>query len=455
MDLVEEITATPRPADGVVSAFFRARRYIGSKDRRAIGDEVWRVIRTWARTGWWVQRALSSLGVPSPEIPTWDAVSPRHRVLVGRVLQQAETVVDLEVLCSGDRYAPTQLSSREKALIRALRGRVLTHTDQPDWVRHEMPEWVLPLLSRVSDGDTDPLLQALNAEAPITVRVNTLKASLQDAVSRLQEDGIPAASGRFSPLALHLEGRAHIAATPTFQNGWVEVQDEGSQMVALLSDARPGMTVVDFCAGAGGKTLALAAAMQNKGRLIACDVSQGRLDRSGQRLKRAGVHNVTSRLLSNERDKWVKRARGTFDRVLVDAPCSGTGTWRRNPDARWRWDRQALSDLVEVQRSILTSAARLVKPGGRLIYATCSLLRKENEAHISWFLEQQTTEEEGGSAHFRVMDVADVWAHVTVQNADMQTPLPLPEGLNGPFLHMDPAQHGTDGFFVAVLERVR
>ena len=244
---------------------------------------------------------------------------PRQRLLAVQVVYGA-SLSQLEALCCGERYAPPRLSLLEQALVRALQGRPLTHPDQPDWVRHEMPEWILPHLVERCEGDAESLLQALNTEAPVTVRVNTLKTTPQEARARLQQDGIAAQPGQMSPLALILEQRAHLAATSTFQDGWVDVQDEGSQMVALLTDARPGHAVVDVCAGAGGKTLALAATMNNTGRLVACDVSQGRLERSAQRLKRAGVHNVTRRVLSSERDKWVKRSRGTFDRVLVDVP---------------------------------------------------------------------------------------------------------------------------------------
>src|SRR6185436_1686425 len=190
----------------------------------------------------------------------------------------------------------------------------------------------------------------------------------------------------WSPLGLRLKHRAPLAATVAFKEGLIEVQDEGSTLAALLADARPGMRVVDFCAGAGGKTLALAARMQNRGKLVACDVASWRLDRAGQRLRRAGISNVERRSLSSERDSWVKHHAKSFDRVFVDAPCLGIGSWRRNPDGKWRATAQDLAELLPRQRDILTSAARLVKPGGRLIYATCSLLHEENETQAGGFL---------------------------------------------------------------------
>lgn len=436
VDLLEAVVSSPRPADGTASEFFRARRYIGSKDRRFIADDVWSLLRTWARIGWWIRRLHSQLGLPG-EAPEWGDVPPRLRVLAHRVLVAGYSLSDLDLLCSGDKFCPHRLREREKALIRALRGQRLTHSDQPDWVQGEVPEWIIPDLAACYGDRVMSLLEALNREAPVDIRVNSLKADVAEGIARLESEGITVRPGLLSPLSLRLEGRANLPATDTFREGLVEVQDEGSQLVGLLVDARPGMAVVDFCAGAGGKTLAMAAGMQNKGRLIACDVSQGRLERSAVRLRRAGVHNVTRHVLSGERDKWVKRSAGRFDRVLIDAPCSGTGTWRRNPDARWRLDRQSVQALDELQGHVLDSASRLVRPGGRVVYATCSLLPQENEARIERFL--------ASSPDFRVLDVRTLWS-------DLVGTAPCPA--TGPFLRLDPLEHDTDGFFVAVLERV-
>jgi 16S rRNA (cytosine967-C5)-methyltransferase len=222
-----------------------------------------------------------------------------------------------------------------------------------------------------------------------------------------------------------------VTAGAAFQSGLVEIQDEGSQLVAALTDARPGMRVVDWCAGAGGKTLALAATMANRGQLVACDVSASRLEGAVRRLRRAGVTNV-ERHLMEPGDKWAKRRAGTFDRVLVDAPCTGTGTWRRNPDARHRLSERDLLELERKQSSILDAASRLVRTGGRLIYATCSLLEQENEGQVSAFLIRHP--------EFVLVPLAQVWA---LQGAAPQ----------GDMLSLTPARHGTDGFFAAVLER--
>ncbi len=239
----------------------------------------------------------------------------------------------------------------------------------------------------------------------------------------------------WSPIGLRLAGRTPLAGLAAFGDGLFDVQDEGSQIAALLVGARPGMRVVDFCAGAGGKTLALAAGMANRGKLVACDVSARRLDRAARRLRRAGVGNVERRVLESERDKWVKRHAGSFDRVLVDAPCLGTGTWRRNPDAKWRSGPEDLVELQERQQQILRSAARLVRPGGRLVYATCSLLREEDEVQAEDFL--------AAEPGFSALPGARAWDEAIGGMS--------PAGEQ--YIFLTPARHGTDGFFVALFER--
>jgi 16S rRNA (cytosine967-C5)-methyltransferase len=231
---------------------------------------------------------------------------------------------------------------------------------------------------------------------------------------------------------LRIDGRRPVTSGPAFQSGLVEIQDEGSQLIAALTDAKPGMRVVDWCAGAGGKTLALAAMMGNRGQIVACDVSGSRLDGAVRRLRRAGVNNV-ERHLVEPGDKWAKRRAAAFDRVLVDAPCTGTGTWRRNPDARHRLTEQDLLELTRKQSSILDTASALVRPGGRLVYATCSLLQEENEGQVSAFLLRHPD--------FGLVPLAQVWPFEGVAPPE------------GEMLSLTPARHGTDGFFAAVLER--
>ncbi len=305
----------------------------------------------------------------------------------------------------------------------------------PRWVASDVPEWLEPGLDRVFGLGLEREMAALNAPAPIDLRVNLLKADRETVRRALAAEGVRAEPTPWSPLGLRLAARAPLSGLQAFKDGLFDVQDEGSQLAALLAGARPGMRVVDFCAGAGGKTLALAAGMANRGKLVACDVSARRLERAGLRLRRAGVGNVERRVLSSENDKWVKRHAGGFDLVFVDVPCLGTGTWRRNPDAKWRARPEDLAELALRQQQILRSAARLVRPGGRLVYATCSLLREEDAAQAEAFL--------AASPDFALVPAARTWGE-TIGGAS-------PGGED--YLFLTPARHGTDGFFVALFER--
>jgi 16S rRNA (cytosine967-C5)-methyltransferase len=279
------------------------------------------------------------------------------------------------------------------------------------------------------------------APATLDLRVNSLKGDRTAARVALAEDGIAAEPTPLSPLGLRVGGRPGLSAGRTFESGLVEVQDEGSQLVALLTDARPGMAVADFCAGAGGKTLALAAAMAGEGPLSALDTDQRRLDQAVRRIKRAGARNVTRhRLVGGD---WLAHRAGVFARVLVDVPCSGTGAWRRQPDARWRLSPEKLEGYRQTQARILSQAATVVAGGGRLIYATCSLLPSENEAQVAAFLDARPD--------FTLLPMEDVWAETIVPLGGPAAPVPAP--FSGRFLQLTPARHGCDGFFAAAFER--
>ncbi len=422
LELLAEIDAQSRPADLVAGAYLKARRYIGSKDRKAISERVWGCLRRRARLDWW----LASQDQPA---------TPRGRLLADLVLHDRLQPDDIARQFTGGAHGPGTLAPQEWALLQALKGRDLFHHDMPAWVRGEYPEWLEPKLAAVFSDRLAVETGAMRDEAPVDLRVNRLKADRATAQAALAAEGLTAQPTPLSPIGLRLPARVMLSAQAAFRDGLVEVQDEGSQILALLTDARPGQAVADYCAGAGGKTLALAACMDNKGRLVACDVHQARAERASQRLRRAGVHNVTRRLLEGDTDKWVKRQAGSFDRVLVDAPCSGSGTWRRNPDAKWRLTPQGLAEVTAVQRRILDRAARLVRPGGRLVYATCSLLAEEDEAQAEAFL----------AAHpdFTLLSVAELWPGTVGGICPV----------NGPYLRLTPAVNGTDGFFAAVFER--
>ncbi|HEX7969579.1 MAG TPA: RsmB/NOP family class I SAM-dependent RNA methyltransferase, partial [Stellaceae bacterium] len=374
--LLDEIEAGGAPADDIVANYFRRHRFAGSKDRGAISEHIYAVLRHRAALDWWIAR--EGRGLP---------VDARRRLLAALMLVEGWEKAAIARACDGDRFRPAPLSREEDRFLAALSGQKLEHRDMPPEVRGNYPAWLTPHLEAVFGRSLMREVAALNEGAALDLRMNLLKADDREKLrAALQREGVEAARTPLSPLGLRVFERIPLATLDAFRDGLVEVQDEGSQIAAQLADARPGMRVVDFCAGAGGKTLALAGGMENRGHLVACDISEKRLERATQRLRRAGVSIVQRVPLTGERDKWVKRHTAGFDRVFVDAPCTGTGTWRRNPDAKWRLRPQDLAELTALQAEILDSAARLAKPGGRLIYVTCSLLREENEAQIERFL---------------------------------------------------------------------
>ena len=424
IELIAEIEAGRTPADDIVGGYFRRHRFAGVKDRAAISEHIYAVLRRRAAIDWYIERTV-------PGLPT----SPRKRVLAALALVEGWKAEAIDRACDGDRFRPTPLDPIEVELIGQLAGKSLEHAEMPAPVRCNYPAWLDGALNRLFGDRLGAEMAAMNGAAPLDLRVNQLKSNRADARKALAEAGVTAMPTELAPTGLRVYERIPLSSLEVFKSGRVEVQDEGSQLAALLAQAKPGMRVVDFCAGAGGKTLALAAQMQNKGHLIACDISAKRLERSGVRLRRAGISNVERRTLTTERDKWVKRHAESFDRVFIDAPCTGTGTWRRNPDAKWRLEPKDLAELTDLQARILDSAARLAKPGGRVIYATCSLLPEENDLQIEAFLATHP--------EFRLVPVGQVWREA------FGKPCPEP----GDMLHLTPARHGTDGFFVAVLER--
>ncbi len=423
--LLDRIEQTRIPADDVVATYFRRHRFAGSSDRGAISDHIYAVLRQRAALDWWIER--EGRGLP---------LDARRRMLAALALVEDWTPAAIAGACDGDRFRPQPLSREEAHLVEALAREKREPRDMPPDARGNYPAWLAPHLEAALGRALAREMAALNKGAALDLRANLLKVDdREQARAALLREGVQAARTRLSPLGLRVFGRIPLGTLEAFGRGLVEVQDEGSQLAALLADARPGMRVVDFCAGAGGKTLALAASMGNRGHLVACDTSPARLERATQRLRRAGAAIVQRVPLSGARDKWVKRHAQSFDRVFVDAPCTGTGTWRRNPDAKWRLHPDDLSELAALQAEILDSAQRLVKPGGRLIYVTCSLLREENEAQIERFL----------AAHgdFSLMPVDAVWR----ETIGGEPPA------SGDMLRLSPARDGTDGFFVAVLAR--
>jgi 16S rRNA (cytosine967-C5)-methyltransferase len=394
------------PADQQLRQFFRDNSRLGSGDRAVVADTVYAALRR--------RRLLEAV--------TPDA-TPREIALAALVKLQGVGVSQIESVLKGD----------EKAWLSALKAGNLD--DQPFEIRADLPDWVIARLRRqLDDASILALARGMHQSAPLDLRVNTMKAPREAVLDRLDYDNIGAVPSRFSPIGVRLKEKPALNRHPMFLDGAVEVQDEGSQILGLLVEPRRGEMVVDFCAGAGGKTLQMGAAMNSQGRLYAFDVSDARLTNLAPRLKRSGLSNVFPQRIANENDAKVKRLRGKIDRVLVDAPCTGLGTLRRNPDLKWRQDEKGLAELNAKQTAILAAAASLVKPGGRLVYGTCSLLHEENEDIVEAFL----------AAHpdFRVVPVTEVLQRLNLKIAGSDK-----------YLHLFPHVHETDGFFAAVMER--
>lgn len=424
IELLDEIESVIQvghgpPADRVAQGYFRSRRYIGAKDRADIHARVYRLLRRRGALGW----RIDHLGLRRT-----------GRALILAQLTQEDGISGraLDALFTDARHGPGRLGQADRALLEGLRAT----PPPPDWARLEHPQALTPALTAALGEQYEAEMKALAEPANVVLRVNTLKASVDEAAARLAEEGIAATPCAHAPFGLTVEGRPNIAGGATFRDGWVELQDEASQIAALLCDPAPGQAVLDLCAGAGGKALAFAARMENRGRLVACDVDAGRLEAGARRRRRAGVDCLTTRQIGAEGDAWLKRQAGKYDRVFVDAPCTGTGAWRRNPDQRWRLDDGAPERLAALQDSLLDRAAALVKPGGRLIYATCSILPIENADRVAAFRVLRPD--------FAALDARTVWA--------ARTDHPAPAGLAADFRAL-PGRDGMDGFYCALLER--
>ena len=422
IEVLDAIAGDARPADLVTRRYLRKRRYIGSKDRRAITARVYAVLRAAAALDWRISHHGGDAG-------GGDA-GARARVLLHVASEGGLDAVT--ALCDGAQYAPPALRDDETAMIAAALAD--DGTVMPRAVRIGYPGWLEPALIDRFGGDLESEAAALVGGAALDVRVNELAASRDEMLATLASLGLEAQPTPLSPIGIRLAGRPNITGHEAYRDGQIEIQDEGAQLVSLLvGGGGDEAVVIDFCAGAGGKTLAIAARLSATARLIASDTDGGRLKRMEPRLARAGIKGVETHVLVAD-DPWLGEQDGVADRVLVDMPCSGTGTWRRAPDQPGRLTPERLGQYQREQIAILEQAAKLVRPGGRLIFATCSVLRSENEDQITSFLDRN---------EFRVLKIADVWAE-TIGGAAPAA---------GESLQLTPGRHGTDGFFVAVLEK--
>jgi len=393
------------PADAVVSRYFREHRELGHADRAFVAETVFAVLRR--------GRSL--------EARCAGQLSNRRRLLAALAVTRGWSQREL---------APVLKGSEEEWLAAA---KAMGEEDLSPAVRCDLPDWLYERLAAQFGADeVVALARALNQPAPLDLRVNTLKMNREALLEKLAADGIAAAPGPLSPLAVRLRDKPALAKSALFLEGAFEVQDEGSQLLGFLLEPKRGEMVVDFCAGAGGKTLLLGAMMRNTGRLYAYDVSDKRLANLKPRLARSGLSNVHPVRIEHERDQKIKRLAGKADRVLVDAPCSGLGTLRRNPDLKWRQSEESVAELTVKQASILEAAAKLVRPGGRLVYATCSLLAAENDEIVAGFLAKHPD--------FKLLPASNILARHDI-------------AIDDETLRLRPDLHNTDGFFAAAMER--
>lgn len=414
-ELVRLTLQFDHPADAVVSKFFRDYRKtyaFGPRERATLAETVYAVLR---------KKLLFDHLAPSGSGP-----KERRLAILGfhgprEFLNSALNDNERNWLSQCDGIKPDDLLERH---------------------RHNLPEWLVGPLKAQLGSEFWALVGTLSESAALDLRVNVLNAKRADVQKTLQKEGIKALPTPYSPWGLRIDGKPALNKLDVFTLGAVEVQDEGSQLLALLLDAKRGEMVVDFCAGAGGKTLAIGATMRNTGRLYALDTSAHRLDALKPRLARSGLSNVHPAAIAHERDDRVKRLAGKIDRVLVDAPCSGLGTLRRNPDLKWRQSPQSVLELVAKQTAILQSAARLLKPGGRLVYATCSVLPEENEAIAEVF--------SAANPDFLPVDAGQILTELKVEGA---SGLCAGGELGIKYLRLWPHRHGTDGFFAAIWVR--
>lgn len=417
IEVLGDIERRHRPAADALKDWGLSHRFAGAGDRAAIGNIVYDALRRRRSAGW-----------------LFDSDAPRALGFGALILESSETPESLAAALDGDKFAPEPLSENEA---KVLASRVLA--DAPDAVRADCPDWCIPLLEKTYGADWVEEGQGLSQRPPLDLRVNTLKADRVRVLAELRGTGAEASplvpqGIRIPPITGH--GRhPNVQAEPAFQKGWFEVQDEGSQVAAELAGAEPGMQVLDYCAGAGGKTLALSAAMENRGQIFAYDSEKARLAPIFDRIRRSDNRNIQVAARLDE----LSGLSGQMDIVLIDAPCTGSGTWRRRPDAKWRLTQKQLDVRIAEQAAILNAAKVFVKPGGKLVYITCSVFQPENAGQIEAFLARENT--------FSPIDHDRLWEK-RVPSEPQAARIERAGGIT-----LSPAKSGTDGFYFAALSR--
>ncbi len=414
IELIEILQNDLRPADHLIDTFFRRRRYLGSHDRRELAESVYGILRHLRL----LQAIIDKVKPDAVNHPAW--LFTAYKVHFEKAPPETVQAYALPLL-PPEISALTTLATSDFGL-------------QNLGLRFSFPDWLVEKLQeQIGESETEKLLEAMNQPPPLTIRVNTLKTTQEKCLHELRKRGHDAAPTPLSPDGIHLKKRVNLFGLDLFRNGWFELQDEGSQIISLLVDPKPNWRMADVCAGGGGKTLHLAALMKNRGEIFAFDVVPERLENLRKRTKRCGIHNVRCQLL--QPDEIPANLLGQMDAILIDAPCSGTGVLRRNPDAKWKITPEMVREMAAKQKQISNHYAPLLKPGGRLVYATCSVLMEENEEVVQDFLSQNADFRPNPSTILQRYHLAHL--------------------MQGCFLHLFPHQFGTDGFFAAVLERQR
>ncbi len=427
IELIEaEIAKTGAPMDRVIQNYFRARRYAGSKDRRAVSNMVYSVYR---------KRELLLWSLDQVECASINARSLFTAWLVG----EGEA---FDGFGEDSQFAPAALSDEENRQIEALKR--LDVSAAPQIVTANVPAYSEKyFIDRFGDSLADEA-NALNAKAPFTIRVNPHKTDSAKMLSSIKKISEQFENTKLSPFGFSTSDTLNISQQALYKSGDIEIQDEAAQIASILVEAKPKQTIVDLCAGAGGKSLMLGAFMENKGQVHAFDVSKRRLDELKRRSQRAGLHNIQVKNITLEpvdRTEQLKELSEKADRVVLDVPCSGSGTWRRSPDLRWRFDEDAHDQINESQKSLIEEGATLLRVGGRLVYMTCSIYASENEAIVDDFLKKH-------GDNWRSLDFKDIWT-----SSALTAEVPKTLSHNPKYLQLSPHTHATDGFFIAVLER--
>lgn len=414
INILKNILEVKKPADRIISFHFKQNRFIGSKDKAIISQLVYAILRNKATLEFYLKKFNLQ-------------TTARKLVIAYLSVTENKDLPEMTKIFDGDMYSARNLKGAEIEFTK--KRKQIDPLEMKEFEKLNFPEWLSEDLKEAFGDNLANEMIGLNQQATTTIRVNLLKTTRAKLKADLKDEDIRTKKTKISPFGLTIEGKNNLFASQCFKKGYFEVQDEGSQILAILADTKPKQKVLDMCCGAGGKLLAMAATMEHTGSLIGTDVNERRLLESKKRLKRAGISNAMLKVISSENDKYLKRQAGRFDTIFVDAPCSGTGTWRRNPDSKWNLEAEFVEQLTVTQASILKSARNLVKSGGTIAYATCSVLRKENHDQVEKFLAENDD--------FELVDISTIYPDLTSEKT----------------LQLTPSKHKCDGFFIALLRK--